>query len=204
MASIVDTRGKPCPQPVILTRKVLLKFQAATTIVDNEISRHNVTRMAKKNGFTVRAEEREDGIYLHIHARKDPASSSIKKIPDPAQTVSPGDTVLSVQDEFMGSGDKDLGRILIRGFFHTLAESIDDPSLIPDKIVFYNVGVKLVSEDSPILSDLKMLEDQGVDILSCGICIGHFGLKDRIGVGIISNMYDIAEILLSAGKVINL
>jgi hypothetical protein len=38
--------------------------------------------------------------------------------------------------------------------------------------------------------------------LACGTCLGHFGLKDKVAVGEVSNMYSIAEALLGAGKVI--
>jgi intracellular sulfur oxidation DsrE/DsrF family protein len=70
--------------------------------------------------------------------------------------------------------------------------------------VFFNSGVKLVAEDSPVLDDLRDLCDRGLQVLACGTCLGHYGLKEQVTVGVISNMYTIAETLLRAGKVVNL
>ena len=75
---------------------------------------------------------------------------------------------------------------------------------MPDTIIFFNTGVKLVVEGSPVLEDLNSLQNQGVEILACGTCLGHFELKEKIAVGEVSNMYTIAETMLTAGKVVNL
>jgi selenium metabolism protein YedF len=197
MAETVDARGLACPQPVILTRNALQQSDAVTTIVDGETAQHNVTRMAEKGGATVQVDEREDGVYLHIHKGGAPQETAA---PQPAHAPVGGPLVLTISSEFMGRGDEELGHILIRGFFHTLGEV--EP--LPDTIVLFNSGVKLVAEGSPVLEDLDALCGQGVEILACGTCLGHFELKDKVAVGEVSNMYTIAETLLNAGKVIGL
>ena len=53
-----------------------------------------------------------------------------------------------------------------------------------------------------MLEDLKKLEAQGVEILTCGTCLNFYGLTDRLAVGGVTNMYDIVERLATAGKVI--
>ena len=154
--------------------------------------------MAEKAGCTVRAEERDDGIYLHI-ARGEAAQEGAA--PQPVTAPAGGPLVLVIPSEFMGRGEHaELGEILIRGFFHTLGEV--EP--LPDTIIFFNSGVKLVVEDSPVLEDLQALRERGVEILACGTCLGHYGLKEKIAVGEVSNMYTIAETMLRAGKVVSL
>lgn len=191
---IVDARGLPCPQPVILTRKALETEADVTTIVDNATAQENVTRMAEKAGCKVQAEQRDDGIYLHIQA---PQACEVLE----TAQASSGPLVLVIPSEFMGRGEHDeLGRVLVRGFLHTLGEV----QPLPDTIVFFNSGVKLVVEGSPVLDDLHSLRERGVSILACGTCLGYYELKDKIAVGEVSNMYTIAEILLRAGKVISL
>ncbi len=197
MAKIVDARGLPCPQPVLLTRDALRESDAVTTIVDSDTARHNVTRMAERAGYTVRAEEREEGVYLHI-AR---GAAAPEAAPAPAPTLSGGPLVLVVPSQFMGRGEhEELGQILIRGFLHTLNEV----SPLPDVIIFFNSGVKLTVEGSPVLEDLRSLEAQGVQILICGTCLGYYGLKEKVAVGEVSNMYTIAETMLQAGRVVSL
>lgn len=197
MPKTVDARGLACPQPVLLTRAALREGSAVLTIVDNETAQQNVTRMAEKAGCAVQAEVRSDGIYLNI--------STVTEAAAPASVVQPsvpagGPLVLTIPSDTMGRGDDELGQILIRGFFHALGQT--NPR--PDTIIFFNSGVKLVISGSPVLEDLQTLCGQGVEILACGTCLGHFGLKDKLAVGEVSNMYTIVETLLRAGKVINL
>jgi len=197
MAKIVDARGLPCPQPVIMTRNALQESTVVTTIVDNETARHNVTRMAKKAGCTVQAEERDDGIYLHIARESIPLEETASQ---PATVPAEGPLVLVIPSESMGRGDAELGQILIRGFVHTLGEV----QPLPDTIIFFNSGVKLVVEGSPVQEDLRALHERGVEILACGTCLGYYELKEKVVVGEVSNMYTIAETMLSAGKVVSL
>ena len=75
----------------------------------------------------------------------------------------------------MGRGDDELGQILIRGFFHALGQTTPQPHTI----IFFNSGVKLVVEGSPVLEDLQALCGQGIELLACGTCLGHYGLKDK-------------------------
>ncbi len=202
MPKIVDARGLPCPQPVIQTRNAMQESApgtgvAVTTIVDNETAQQNVTRMAEKAGATVQAEKRDDGIYLHITAGE---VLQEETVPQPVGVPVGGPLVLVIPSEFMGRGDAELGQILIRGFFHTLGEVAP----LPDTIIFFNSGVKLVVEGSPVLEDLQNLREQGIEILACGTCLGHYDLKDKVAVAEVSNMSTIAETMLGAGKVINL
>jgi sulfur relay (sulfurtransferase) complex TusBCD TusD component (DsrE family) len=46
------------------------------------------------------------------------------------------------------------------------------------------------------------MEAQGVEILTCGTCLDYYGLKDKLQVGSVTNMYVIVEKLEAAGKVI--
>jgi selenium metabolism protein YedF len=197
MSKIIDARGLACPQPVILARKGLTENSRITVIVDSETAQQNVTRIAVKSGCRVQEEKRADGIYLNIDKGDSPIIEAETR---PIAAPAAGPLVLIVPSEFMGRGDDILGNILIRAFFHTLGEV--QPS--PDIIIFLNSGIKLTIEGSPILEDLQAIADQGKEILVCGTCLGHYELKDKVAVGEVSNMYTIAEILLRAGKVINL
>jgi selenium metabolism protein YedF len=74
---------------------------------------------------------------------------------------------------------------------------------LPKTIVFMNTGVKLTVEGSPVLDKIKSLEKLGVEILICGTCLDYFHLKDKVGVGTVSNMFTILETLLSASNVVS-
>ena len=100
----------------------------------------------------------------------------------------------------MGRGSGELGGILVRSLMHTLNEV--EPR--PDKLIFFNSGVKLTVEGSEVLEDLRTLEQGGAEILVCGTCLDYFKIKDKVAVGEVSNMYTIAETLLGAGRTVTI
>jgi selenium metabolism protein YedF len=193
MAIVIDARGLSCPQPVVLTNRALGESDAITTIVDNEAAKENVSRLARSKGFRVEIEEKDGLFYLQLS--RDRAESEAVR---PEGKI--GSTVFLIGSDAVGRGSEELGQLLMRSFLHTLGEI----SPLPEKIIFLNTGVKLVVESSPVLEDLRVLGEKGIDILACGTCLGYFEIKDKLAIGQISNMYDIASALLRAGKVIEL
>jgi selenium metabolism protein YedF len=193
MDIVVDARGLACPEPVVLTSRALEKADEITTIVDNQVAKENVSRLARSKGFRVKIEAKEGLFYLHL--KRESAQCETAS----CQPVS-GPTILLIGSDTFGRGSEELGQLLMRSFLHTLSEV----SPLPDQVIFLNSGVRLVVDGSPVLDDLRVLEDQGIEILACGTCLGYYEIKDRVAVGQISNMYDIASALLSAGKVIEL
>jgi selenium metabolism protein YedF len=189
----IDARGLNCPEPVMLAKKAIEDGGDCVIIVDNEAARDNVCRMAKSQGCTANVEEGENTFSIHITAGKGPGKSK-----DTAPSTGP--TVVVFPSDKMGQGDDELGNVLIKGFFHALGEA----SPKPDTLIFFNAGVKLTVQGSEVLEDLNSLEEKGATVLVCGTCLDFYGLKEKLRAGILSNMYDIAETMLSAGKVIRI
>ena len=65
-------------------------------------------------------------------------------------------------------------------------------------MLLYNSGAFLSCEGSDSLEDLKLLESQGVEILTCGTCLNHYGLGEKLAVGAVTNMYEIVERMTGA------
>ncbi|MDY0060197.1 MAG: sulfurtransferase-like selenium metabolism protein YedF [Myxococcota bacterium] len=202
MTQIVDARGLTCPQPVVLTLKAIAQATEVITIVDNRPAVENVTRLAQAKGCTVAVVEREDGIYLTIRRPDAPAGSPVTEhvAVGSTATAPAGPLVLFVPSDCFGHGPAELGERLMGAFFDSLRE-VDTK---PQTIVFMNSGVKLVIEGARPLEDVRALAAQGIDVLVCGTCLGYFGLTEQLAVGRISNMYDIATVLLEAGKIVEL
>ena len=163
---------------------------------ENQVS--NVRRLAERSGWQVVVEKRQDAYAVHMV--KGEATREVGLAPEVTAQAGFQPTVLAVSSDRMGRGQEELGTILMRSFFYTLTEI--EP--LPKTIIFFNAGVKLTAEDSPILEDLRAVEAKGVELLVCGTCVEYFGLKERIAAGAISNMYTIAETLLNAGRVVSL
>lgn len=108
-------------------------------------------------------------------------------------------TVLALGHDGMGLGDADLGRRILATF---LRKSTSIGGLTG--IVLFNSGVLLAAEGSPVLTELRQLHDNGVDVRPCGTCVDFYQVRDRIAVGDVSNMDEIVAELDKAEKVITL
>ena len=106
-------------------------------------------------------------------------------------------TVVVLSRDQMGDGDRELGRRILVTFLRKA------PALRGlDAIVLYNSGVKLLAGDSPVLAELTLLAERGVDLIPCGTCVQHFGLE--LAAGRTSDMDAILRELSAAEKVITL
>ncbi|MDO8886455.1 sulfurtransferase-like selenium metabolism protein YedF [Candidatus Oleimmundimicrobium sp.] len=186
----IDARGLACPQPVILTKKAIeAGAKQIKVLVSGDIARDNVKRMAEKLGCSTSYEKKEDYWQLNVKS----GGNICKKVVEKGKS-----TVIFINSNKIGKGSDELGEVLMKAFFNTLSQS--EPWF--DKVIFMNGGVELVVEGSPVLDALCCLLDKGVQILACGTCLDYFGLKEKIAVGIISNMYDIIDVFTEADKVI--
>ncbi len=196
---IVDARGLSCPQPVVLTKLALEANASVKTIVDNQTALENVKRLADKFGCDINVESQEGGIYeIQITRGADFDKNQDFSTSCGTGAATSGLFVVVFAENKMGRGNDELGAVLIKAFLHTVAGQAKKP----DVMIFYNTGVKLTVQGSDVLDDLKQLESEGVQILVCGTCLNYFEIKDKLAVGIVSNMYDIVETMSSAGRLL--
>jgi selenium metabolism protein YedF len=192
-----------CPQPVIKTKEYLEQGNTRLeVIVDNDASRGNVARFARSRGCTVDITELGDGCYKIVLQAG--AGSRNDKQDFDADEYSCGlsagsGLVYVVSAASMGRGSDELGWALMQ----TYVQTIKDIEPLPEKILFYNEGVRLVAEESGALDALRALQEKGVEILACGTCLDFFKLTSAIKVGHISNMYDIMSAVNNAAKVVS-
>jgi selenium metabolism protein YedF len=197
---IVDATGLACPQPVVLAKAAIEKNAKVKVIVDNETALENVKRLGNKHGCDVQSRSQAGGLFEITLQRKTDTPLSVQVTPETcdAPFSGPGPFVIVCADDKMGTGHDELGSVLIRAFMHTVAGQ----DRKPDVMIFYNTGVKLTLEGAETLEDLKALARAGVDILVCGTCLNFFGVKEQLGVGTVSNMYDIVRIMSQAGRLL--
>ena len=184
----VNALGDACPIPVIKTLHALQDLKGAGTVqtlVDNEIAVQNLTRLAESKGCSITTENT---------IGKAEADEQIACTVPAAQKK----TVVVISADHMGEGDEELGRILIKGFIFALTQQ----EHLPSTILFYNGGARLTCEDSASLEDLKNLASLGVEILTCGTCLNHYGLTDKLAVGDVTNMYVITEKQMQADLIL--
>lgn len=194
----IDARGELCPKPVIMTKKELdtLSEGILTTIVDNEVAKDNISKLATSYGYSFTVDQSKDNDY-YIHITKGEVTDEEVNvcIPDTFK-----DLTIAIGSDKIGVGEEKLGQILMKSFIYTVKETTPWPAAI----VIFNSGVNITCEGSEVLEDLKAMADEGVEILVCGTCLDYYNIKDKIQVGEIANMYSIYEKMRNANNTINM
>ena len=190
----VNAMGDVCPVPVVKTKKAIDALTGDDTVVvlvDNETSFENVTKAARNMGYEVAQEKVSDSEYkvtVKVIKGAAPAEAAAES---KACCCEGGkkNVVVAIGANKMGEGNDELGQALIKAFVFALTQQDE----LPGTVIFYNGGVNLSCEGSPVLEDLQKLVAEGVSVISCGTCLNFYGLKDKLAVGEVSNMYEIVE-----------
>ena len=196
---VVEARGEQCPIPVVKATKALQALTEPSVLevhVDNETAVQNVTRLGNSKGLKVSGEKLEEKHFVIRLEADGPAAAG--EAPAVCMPDRRGNTVVQISSATMGTGNDELGKILMKGFLYAVSQLEE----LPATILFYNGGATIPVEGSPSLEDLKNMEAQGVEILTCGTCLDYYQLKDKLAVGSVTNMYNIVEKLNGASHII--
>jgi len=189
----IDCRNWQCPQPVIEVRKAMLAEpqQILEVLLADDAAYQNVSRLAQNSGYSIEEKSSDGFTNLTLSPRQALAKTADKP-------TSNGSTILFCASEKMGDGDEELGRLLLKNFLITLLDTTE----LPDCIYFVNSGVRLACQGAETVEILEKLACRGIDIASCGLCLEFYKIKNDLQVGRITNMLEIAEAQLSAGRII--
>ena len=208
MEKTVNALGLACPLPVVETKKALESMTEAGTItvlVDNEIAVQNVSRFAGSKQLEAKSEKVSDTEF-HIVIQVSAAQVGAGNVAAAAEEAEPAcildgrrkGLVVAVGSNEMGNGAEALGKSLMKAFIFALTKQ----DYLPETMLFFNSGANLTCEDSDSLADLKELEAQGVEILTCGTCLYFYNLKEKLAVGGVTNMYVIVEKMEKASLIV--
>ena len=197
----VNAMGDACPIPVVKTLQALKELHGAGTVqtlVDNKVAVENLTRLAESKGCTIETAQLGEKEYRVTITVGEGA-----ELPETVDTTcavpaAADNTVVAVSADHMGEGDEVLGKILLKGLLFALTQQ----ETLPKTVLFYNGGAAVTCEGSASLEDLQKLESLGVEILTCGTCLNHYGLTEQLRVGGVTNMYVIVEKQMQATKVV--
>lgn len=197
---LIDARKKQCPMPVIMVKKAIDEMKTKENIeviVDNKIALENVSKLASSQGADVNHIEKEGVFHLYL-VWSGECKEEVRIDTAKGNDVLDKESILVLSSKYMGVGDHELGELLMKGFLFAITQ-LDS---LPHKVLIYNTGASLSTQNSVSLEDLKTLESRGVEILTCGLCLNHLGLEEKLAVGTVTNMYVIAETMAKATKVI--
>ena len=196
----IDALGKPCPMPVILSKRALEGgAEPLTVLVDNEIAVENLKRLAESMGGTAQGASQSGHFVVTITGTKAGAVGAPERLVADCTVPATGGTTYLIGKDHVGDGDPELGGTLMKMFLYTLSQGDE----VPRSLIFLNGGVRLAAgEEEQVISSLRALVEQGSKILVCGTCLNFYGLTEQLKAGIVSNMYDIVEELQHAPKVV--
>ena len=207
--NVLDMRGVACPGPVIEAKKALenMEKKELEVLVDNQAAVQNLTRLGSYMGLEIKTEQRGEKEFSVLFQENGQGQEQQKKEEEKGDAacaecasvfIGTGKKTVVISSDTMGSGDDVLGRLLMKSFIYALTELKD----VPERVILYNGGAKLSIEGSSSLEDLRHLESQGAEILTCGTCLNHYQITDKLAVGRITNMYEIAEKMMGAEAII--
>lgn len=198
----IDAKGLACPKPVILAKKAMDACSRGDVVLitaDNEMAVENLRKLAasqKAEYASTKLGEKEYRVRITVTQEKENQTEG--EFPVNCFVPTADNTVVVISSKEMGNGDEVLGRILMKGFIYALTQL---PKL-PETVLLYNGGAHLSCEGSEALEDLKKLDREGVEILTCGTCLNHYGITEQLAVGRVTNMYEIVEKQADASKII--
>ncbi len=210
----INCFGETCPKPVIRAMKALqdpASSGSVRVLVDNTVAVENLKRLASSKQGEVAVDEIEGGWAVEIsgvsaQAAENPAGDEAAlaeagiacPVPEAAPSKQP--VTVFVGSRALGQGAPELGNILIKGLVYAMSQA-EEP---PHRIVFFNDGAALTCEGSELVEDVRELERRGCEVLTCGTCLDFHGLRDKLAVGGVTNLYAISEFVLGPDKVVTL
>jgi len=195
----LDVRGLICADRAERIRAALAEsgLESLRIVVDDDAKADHARDTAAPLGWAAAVQRR--GAEVHVVLTRDKRGTPA---PAPGVALQPNGRPLRVvgyiTSSVLGVGDEQLGRVLMRAFVKTLKEL--DP--LPERLLFVNNGVRLTTNGSELIADLRELESRGVRILSCGTCLDYYQLQDALEIGVVTNMHDIVTSLIAADRVL--
>lgn len=195
----VDARGQQCPIPVVRAKAALKEIPEGTVrvLVDNTTAVQNLQNLAKSLNCASTVEELGEAEFA-VNIEKGEDAIMDADVETTCAVPAKANRVVVISSATMGAGSDELGATLMKGFIFALTQQDE----LPQSVLFYNGGVNLTCEGSASLDDLRGLAEAGVEILSCGTCLNHYGLGEKLAVGEVTNMYVIVEKQMKATVVV--
>ena len=210
----INSFGETCPKPVIRAMKALQDPAAQGSVrvlVDNTVAVENLKRLAASKQGSASVDAIEGGWAVTIagvsaEAAENPEGDDVALVqagiacPVPEVPLAQQPVTVFVGSKALGQGAPELGNILIKGLVYAMSQA----EVPPHRIVFFNDGAALTCEGSELVNDVRELERRGCEVLTCGTCLDFHGLRDKLAVGGVTNLYAISEFVLGPDKIVTL
>ncbi|MDP3507060.1 MAG: sulfurtransferase-like selenium metabolism protein YedF [Candidatus Melainabacteria bacterium] len=229
MKKSLDLRGLTCPEPVLRTKKLIddQSLSRIEILVDSEVNVQNLTRLGNSQKLSVQSQAKgehfevvlqraatiaKDEHAAHSHEADNKQRQPSHMVAGGNQNLSSTGTIILISRNTFGSTsgesdrnsdkvkeDQDFSSNLLNLFLQTLLQSGHEPRAI----LMVNSGVQLMDPDGPYIKVLTELREKGIEVLACGLCLDYYGLKSKVQIEQVTNMFAICEYLFSADRIIS-
>ena len=191
----IDCKNLDCPVPLIKTKDAIegMKIGETLEVVVNTIPpRENIKRFLTTNGFEYSISETKDEVIIKVTKTHQLTSPSTEGYNCEVIT-SKKQKVVFLNDEQTGSGA--VGKDLLSKFLGAISNLTDKPKAI----ICVNNAVRMTTDRAHLSYPiLKKLEQEGVEIYTCGSCLEAYKLVDMLSIGQMTNAYEVMEFLTNS------
>ena len=202
----IDAKGKQCPLPVIEAKNAISGMTEAGIVevtVDNEIAVQNLTKMADHKGLKAKSEKKSDQEYtVWMDVTEEFVKNNIKDGNVSSAPVTEENCIPDIRKKktVVVLGADHIGAVADADARERAVGRVE--GVVIQTILLYNSGAYLSCEGSDSIEDLKSMEAQGVEVMTCGTCLNHYGLTEKLAVGSVTNMYVIAQTMMEADHIV--
>lgn len=196
----IDCRNLECPTPLIKTKEALqnLKIGESLEILVNSIPpRENIKRFLTTNNLEYEISQKE-GVILIKTIKTNELNSPSTDGYNCEISHSKRKKVIYLNEESAGSGE--VGKSLLSKFLGSILNLDEKPAAV---ICVNNAVFMTTNRSHPSYQALKNLEENGIEIYSCGSCLEAYKLVDKLSIGKMTNAYEVMQ-MLSQNEVIKL
>ncbi len=105
--------------------------------------------------------------------------------------------VLYLNSNSMGEGSPELGEKLLNAFIEKVYNTIEI-----DVVLCVNSGAYLTTTNNKTVELLKLFEQKGTAISTCGTCLDFYNIRENLQVGNVGSMELLVNIMNKAEKII--
>lgn len=189
----IDCRNLDCPEPIVRTKKAIEQMNILDTleiIVNSGIALENIQKFLTANFLEFSISSYDDDYMIYVIKSNELIKVDVNEFCPPSTNRK---KIIYLKYDKVGS--EPIGVGLLGKFLGSLISV--DIELRPSKIICVNDAVAMTTSRShPNYAILKELESLGVKILTCGSCLEALGLVDKLGVGEITNAFEIMNLVL--------
>lgn len=189
----IDCRNLDCPEPIVRTKKAIEQMNILDTleiIVNSGIALENIQKFLTANFLEFSISSYDDDYMIYVIKSNELTKVDVNEFCPPSTNRK---KIIYLKYDKVGS--EPIGVGLLGKFLGSLMSV--DMELRPSKIICVNDAVTMTTSRSHHnYAILKELESLGVKILTCGSCLEALGLVDKLGVGEITNAFEIMNLVL--------